>query len=177
MNGIELRPLPDGRGSILDEFETTLPEKLDALRRYQHWELLRIGACDSFGLLDFKSVTLQLSLLADGITQAALALLADELGVCADEFCVLAFGKLGGEELNYSSDIDLVFICQSNAGQYWELGQRLIRALMDATSEGFLYRVDMRLRPWGKSGALFARSMPTSNICKPTPHCGSSRRC
>ena len=132
----------------------TLPAKLDALRRYQHWELLRIGACDSFGLLDFKSVTLQLSLLADGVTQATLTLLSDELAVSTDEFCVLAFGKLGGEELNYSSDIDLVFICQSNAGQYWELGQRLIRALMDATGEGFLYRVDMRLRPWGQSGAL-----------------------
>ncbi len=134
--------------------QSSLPQKLDALRRYQHWELLRIGACDTFGLMDFKSVTLQLSLLADGITQAALSVLSTELNVAPDDFCVLAFGKLGGEELNYSSDIDLVFICRDNAARLWPLGQRLIRALMDTTAEGFLYRVDMRLRPWGKSGAL-----------------------
>lgn len=136
------------------ESEPSLSAKLDALRRYQHWELLRIGACDTFGLMDFKSVTLQLSLLADGITQAALRVLSDALSVATDEFCVLAFGKLGGEELNYSSDIDLVFVCRDDAAQFWPLGQRLIRALMDTTAEGFLYRVDMRLRPWGKSGAL-----------------------
>ncbi|MGH7199250.1 MAG: hypothetical protein ACREJB_01505, partial [Planctomycetaceae bacterium] len=69
-------------------------------------------------------------------------------------FCVLAFGKLGGEELNYSSDIDLVFLARENASRFWPLGQRLIKALMEPTAEGFLYRVDMRLRPWGRSGAL-----------------------
>ena len=131
-----------------------LAAQFDALRRYQKWELLRIGACDSFGLLDLKSVTVQLSLLADSIVQACLAILSDALGLKADGFCVLAFGKLGGEELNYSSDIDLVFLASEDATRYWELGQKLIKALIDATTEGFLYRVDMRLRPWGKSGAL-----------------------
>src|SRR5690606_21916155 len=131
-----------------------LPEHWDAIRRYQKWELLRIGACDSFGLLDLRNVTLQLSLLADGIVQACLAMLREELQVDVSRFCVLAFGKLGGEELNYSSDIDLVFLSEDNATQYWELGQKLIKGLITATAEGFLYRVDMRLRPWGKSGAL-----------------------
>jgi [glutamine synthetase] adenylyltransferase / [glutamine synthetase]-adenylyl-L-tyrosine phosphorylase len=128
--------------------------KLDALRRFQHWELLRIGACDSFGLMDLRSITVQLSLLADAVVQSALAVHAAELGLDTNEFCVLAMGKLGGEELNYSSDIDLVFVCSNNASRFWELGQRLIRSLMDTTGEGFLYRVDMRLRPWGNSGAL-----------------------
>jgi glutamate-ammonia-ligase adenylyltransferase len=131
-----------------------LPAQFDALRRYQKWELLRIGACDSFGLFDLKNVTLQLSLLADSLVQACLAILCEQLGLSADGFSVLAFGKLGGEELNYSSDIDLVFLCQGDATRYWELGQKLIKALIEATTEGFLYRVDMRLRPWGKSGAL-----------------------
>lgn len=131
-----------------------LAQRWDAIRRYQKWELLRIGACDSFGLLDLRNVTLQLSLLADGIVQACLAMLREELQVDVSGFCVLAFGKLGGEELNYSSDIDLVFLSGDNATQYWELGQKLIKGLITATSEGFLYRVDMRLRPWGKSGAL-----------------------
>jgi len=131
-----------------------LAAQFDALRRYQKWELLRIGACDSFGLFDLKNVTLQLSLLADSLVQACLAILCEKLGLKADGFCVLAFGKLGGEELNYSSDIDLVFLCEGDSTRYWELGQKLIKALIDATTEGFLYRVDMRLRPWGKSGAL-----------------------
>ncbi len=134
--------------------ERTITDRLAALRRYQHWELLRIGACDSFGLFDLKSVTIQLSLLADSLVQLCLRLLADELSVPLDGFVVLAFGKLGGEELNYSSDIDLVFLAELDAERFWSLGQRLIRALMESTSEGFLYRVDMRLRPWGRSGAL-----------------------
>ncbi len=131
-----------------------LAAQFDALRRYQKWELLRIGACDSFGLFDLKNVTVQLSLLADSLVQACLAILCEKLHVKSDGFCVLAFGKLGGEELNYSSDIDLVFLADTEATRFWELGQKLIKALLDATTEGFLYRVDMRLRPWGKSGAL-----------------------
>ena len=129
-------------------------ERLDALRRCQQWEQLRLAACDSFGLLDLKSVTLQLSLMADALVQVALHVVATELNIDVDSFVVLAFGKLGGEELNYSSDIDLVFLAETSAEQFWELGQKLIRAIMDTTSDGFLYRVDMRLRPWGNSGPL-----------------------
>lgn len=131
-----------------------LVNELDELRRFQHWELLRIGACDSFGLMDLKSVTVQLSLLADALVQACLTLLSRELELDVDGFCVIAFGKLGGEELNYSSDIDLVFLARSDATRFWTLGQKLIASIADATAVGFLYRVDMRLRPWGRSGAL-----------------------
>jgi len=134
--------------------ESTVDKKLNALRRYQHWELLRIGACDSFGLFDIKSVTVQLSLLADSLVQSCLSILAAEIDVSPEGFAVVAFGKLGGEELNYSSDIDLVFLTDKDATRFWRLGQRLIKALTESTSEGFLYRVDMRLRPWGRSGAL-----------------------
>tara|TARA_R110002072_G_scaffold927_1_gene7410 strand:+ start:80435 stop:84136 length:3702 start_codon:yes stop_codon:yes gene_type:complete len=129
-------------------------QKFEALRTYQHWELLRISACDNFGLLDLKSVTVQLSLLADAVVQTALSIVSDELSINADDFVVLAFGKLGGEELNYSSDIDLVFISKDNAARYWQVGQQLIRGLTDSISGSFLYRVDMRLRPWGNSGPL-----------------------
>lgn len=129
-------------------------DRLNALRKYQQWELLRLAACDSFHLMDLKSVTLQLALLADALVQLCLREVQRETGTDVDDFCVLAFGKLGGEELNYSSDIDLVFVCQSQAERYWGVGQKLIKAISDATCEGFLYRVDMRLRPWGKSGPL-----------------------
>jgi [glutamine synthetase] adenylyltransferase / [glutamine synthetase]-adenylyl-L-tyrosine phosphorylase len=132
----------------------TFDAKLDALRRHQRWELLRIGACDAFGLLDLKSVTVQLSLLADGLVQVCLSILNPEIKPTESGFAVIAMGKLGGAELNYSSDIDLIFLCREDASRFWSLGQRLIKALTDSTGEGFLYRVDMRLRPWGRSGAL-----------------------
>ncbi|WP_237227719.1 glutamine synthetase adenylyltransferase [Rubinisphaera sp. JC750] len=137
---------------------TDFKAQMQAVRHYQHWELLRIGACDSFGLMDFKSITLQLSLLADALVQACLKFAAQKEGVEPEGFSVLAFGKLGGEELNYSSDIDLVFIADKDASRFWPLGQSLIEAITKATADGFLYRVDMRLRPWGRSGALVASS-------------------
>ncbi len=150
------------------ESEETLPGKLDALRRYQRSELLRIGACDAFGLVDFRAATVQLSLLADALVESCLRLVAADLGIDPSGFAVLALGKLGGEELNYSSDIDLIFLSDrsksesgtaatsvaGNASTLNTLAQRLIKALQDSTGEGFLYRVDMRLRPWGRDGEL-----------------------
>ena len=130
------------------------PRRLDRLRAYQHWELLRIGACDLAGLLDLTTVTAQLSHLADSVIWVCLELLARDLGLATAGFVVLGMGKLGGGELNYSSDVDLLFLADEDAATFQRLGERLIRALTEATAEGFLYRVDMRLRPWGRAGPL-----------------------
>ena len=129
-------------------------DALDGLRQYQRWELLRIGACDLTGLLDLGSVTAQLSQLADSVTQVCLETLARGLGAPSTGFVVLGMGKLGGGELNYSSDIDLLFLAAEDVSAYQRLGERLIGSLTQATAEGFLYRVDMRLRPWGRVGPL-----------------------
>ncbi len=129
-------------------------ESLDALRRFQRWELLRIGISDLCGLLDLPSVTQQLSFLAEGIVCAALDRVARRTGIEPSGFTVLAMGKLGGAELNYSSDIDLLFVAAEDAEGYQPLGEQLISALTRPTGEGFLYRVDMRLRPWGVVGPL-----------------------
>ncbi|MEJ5199511.1 MAG: hypothetical protein WHX53_11360, partial [Anaerolineae bacterium] len=126
----------------------------DALRRYQRRELLRIGLCDLCGLLDLPSVTQQLSNLAEGIVAVALELAAAQTATDPAGFTVLALGKLGSAELNYSSDIDLLFLADEDAARYQRLGERLIAVLSQATAEGFLYRVDMRLRPWGAVGPL-----------------------
>ena len=128
--------------------------RLDALRRFQRWELLRIGACDAFGLIDLRAATVQLSLLADSLVQACLTLAGHELMMHSTNLTVLALGKLGGEELNYSSDIDLVFLTDRSPTDALPVAQRLVKALQDSTGEGFLYRVDVRLRPWGRSGEL-----------------------
>jgi glutamate-ammonia-ligase adenylyltransferase len=131
-----------------------IADQLDALRRFQRWELLRIGTCDLLGLLDLPAVTVQLSNLADSMVCTCLAIAVAQSGIPADGFAVIAMGKLGGRELNYSSDIDLLFLCASDANGYRRLGERLIDALTRMMTEGFLYRVDMRLRPWGQVGPL-----------------------
>jgi glutamate-ammonia-ligase adenylyltransferase len=151
---------------LLHETQTTLapllengagpqiPATFDALRRFQRREFLRIGTCDLLDLFDLTTVTAQLSHLADSLLQACLILAAKQVDLPLDGFAVLGMGKLGGLELNYSSDIDLIFLAGSNSEPYHRLGRKLIEAVTRATGEGFLYRVDMRLRPWGQKGAL-----------------------
>ncbi len=129
---------------------------LDALRRFQRWELLRIGAADLLGAYDFTTVTTQLSHVADSLIEAALIAAGQQTKTDVSDFFVIGMGKLGGAELNYSSDIDLIFLAKENASSYLRMGQILIDILTRTTGEGFLYRVDMRLRPWGQSGALVA---------------------
>lgn len=132
----------------------TTDARLSELRRYQHREILRIGMCDAFGLLDLKFVTLQISLLADAMVQVCLQIVCDESSLPTPPFCVLALGKHGGEELNYSSDIDLVLIAQTAGSTAQKTARRLIESIGSRLPTGFLYRVDMRLRPWGDAGPL-----------------------
>ncbi len=135
---------------------SSLDAQLNALRRFQRWQLLRIGTSDLLGLQDLPTITAQLSHLADTVIQICLNLTAQHLAMRPTGFAVLGMGKLGGQELNYSSDIDLIFLAESSDGSYQKLGRRLIEALTRVTAEGFLYRVDMRLRPWGRRGMLVA---------------------
>jgi glutamate-ammonia-ligase adenylyltransferase len=139
----------------MEFMNTRLPsEQLNEVRRYQRGELLRIGASDLLSLYDLPAVTSQLSNLADGITRACLEYASILSNTGTKGFVVIAMGKLGGSELNYSSDIDLLFLCANNGIDYLRLGQNLIDGLASMSAEGFLYRVDMRLRPWGRDGAL-----------------------
>ena len=119
---------------------------LDAQRR----ELLRIGVGDLTSQLDLRRVTEQLSWLAEALIDEALLQVRTTTG----PLTVLAFGKLGGGELNYSSDIDLVFVSEDEPTQYWADTQSLISVLSKSGLGGFLYRVDTRLRPWGREGPL-----------------------
>jgi len=134
--------------------QSTIEAQWNALRRYQRRELLRIGASDMFALLDLPSVTGQLSYLADTLIRISLELAAEQTSTSPDGFAVIGLGKLGGEELNYSSDIDLLFVTDRDSFSYQRLGECLIDILSRVTADGFLYRVDMRLRPWGRSGLL-----------------------
>ena len=98
------------RDEFLADFRLSVSEgeldPIDAVRRTQRWELLRIAACDCFGLMDLRRITLQLSLLADATIQAVLEVsVAAVTGSTAERempLVVVALGKLGGEEHNYS---------------------------------------------------------------------------
>jgi glutamate-ammonia-ligase adenylyltransferase len=135
-------------------------EQLNALRLFQRREFLRIGLSDLLDQFALPAATRQLSHLADSMVRVILRIAAKQTGLPVNEegypvgFAVIAMGKLGGRELNYSSDIDLLFVSQSDRESYHNLGQMVIDDLTRITSEGFLYRVDMRLRPWGHVGAL-----------------------
>jgi glutamate-ammonia-ligase adenylyltransferase len=148
---------------------------MDALRKLRRRELVRIAWRDLVGHAPLPEVLEELSELADAAITAALAfatrLLEPRYGVPRapsgerQELIVLGMGKLGGRELNFSSDIDLVFLypengetdgrkAVANEDYFTRLGQTLIRLLDARTPEGFVYRVDMRLRPFGEPGPL-----------------------
>ena len=124
------------------------------LRRLRQRVLLRTMARDLENRADLEEVCTAMSDLADLSLRAALRWLRE------DELIVVAMGKLGGRELNVSSDIDLVFVhpgTQEKPADQPKLertGRKLIALLNDVTEDGFVFRVDMRLRPYGASGAL-----------------------
>ncbi len=103
-------------------------------------------------------------------------------------FVVLGMGKLGGEELNLSSDIDLLFVYGArgesdgplpldNATYFQRLGQWLIRALAENRPEGFVFRVDMRLRPFGDAGPSALPAMPWNSTTIAMAAVGSATPC
>lgn len=145
-----------------------------ALRMVRQRSMLRVMQRDLLGRAELFEVTEALSYLADASVQIALnfahAQQAERYGQPAKGDCmmVVGMGKLGGLELNASSDIDLIFLYnqedetlggpqgrrQSHAEFFAQVGRKLIRILSEPTEDGFVFRVDMRLRPNGDSGPL-----------------------
>ncbi len=130
--------------------------KLETMRRYQRQQLLRIGTSDFLGLYDLRTVFSQLSRMAVGLVRTCLALAVEQTSVTSFDFSILALGKLGGWELNYSSDIDLVLVVRKELKENTRLAKQFIENIVRNTPEGFLYRVDLRLRPWGNDGPLIS---------------------
>ena len=136
--------------------------QIDALKRFQRREMLRIAARDLLGKDTLRSSTEQLSNLADIVVEGAIRIVLNQTSAHAappGAFVVIGMGKLGARELNYSSDIDLIYLYgatdpeDSSAHEYFQkFGRRLTALLGEHTDEGYLYRVDLRLRPMGKRG-------------------------
>jgi len=156
------------------------PEFLRRLRWLRHRELVRIIWRDLAGLAAVVETLVELSAVADaaicaGITWAQSALEARHgkprsVDGSVASIVALAMGKLGGRELNFSSDVDLIFCFtehgetdgqrpKSNEEFFRLLAQRVVSVLSKKTGDGFVYRVDIRLRPFGNSGPV-AVSLP-----------------
>jgi glutamate-ammonia-ligase adenylyltransferase len=148
------------------------------LARFKRMHLIRIALRDLLGVATLAEVTLELSNLADAIVHGAQESIRRQLvqrfgrplveadtGPIECQFVVIGLGKLGGRELNYSSDIDLMYLYTgdgttsgpikiANRDFNLELARRLTHLLSMMTAEGFCYRVDLRLRPEGSMGEL-----------------------
>jgi glutamate-ammonia-ligase adenylyltransferase len=159
-----------------------LEQQMERLRQFAHGNMLRVAAADLTGVVPLMKVSDYLSEIGEATVARVLRLAFQHLasrhgppkGLRSDEtgLLVLGYGKLGGLELGYGSDLDLVFVHGSDQGSaetlgpksisheqfYSRLGQRMIHMMTTRTPAGILYEVDMRLRPDGSKGML-VRSM------------------
>lgn len=167
------------RQTLLRIPEDDAEQQMESLRQFKNAHLLRVAASDITGTLPVMKVSDYLTWTAETLLQGVLDMAwqqvsakygvpLDEQGQpCSERFIIVGYGKVGGIELSYSSDLDLVFIhnappsCMTdgerpveNAVFYARLGQRIIHILTTRTASGLLYDADMRLRPSGNSGLL-----------------------
>ncbi|MCM0610913.1 bifunctional [glutamate--ammonia ligase]-adenylyl-L-tyrosine phosphorylase/[glutamate--ammonia-ligase] adenylyltransferase [Marinobacter sediminum] len=156
-----------------------LEEQMESLRHFKKAHILRVAASELKGTLPLMKVSDYLTWIAevvlDHVVEVAFSNLVSRHGypkrsdgsACETDFAVIGYGKLGGIELGYTSDLDLVFVHKAdpelatdgektidNAVFYTRLGQRIVHILNTQTPSGQLYEVDMRLRPSGNSGLL-----------------------
>mgnify|MGYP001047339681 CR=1 FL=1 len=148
---------------------------MQQLRRFRNREMVRIVWRDLTRKASLEETTADMTRLAEACLQCALDFLypraCEDFGTPVDaegeaqQMVVLGMGKMGAWELNVSSDIDLIFAYPqagetrggrnlSNQEFFIRLGQKLIKVIDARTADGFVFRVDMRLRPYGQSGAL-----------------------
>ena len=146
-------PIADGQST----------EVLNRLRIAYRSHLLGIAARDLAGLAPMESVASWLSDLADGVLEAALAIARAGLpeGAPGCRFAIIGMGKCGGRELNYVSDVDVIFVAEAIEGDEegalktaTDLAIGVMRACNSVTTEGSIWEVDPALRPEGKQGAL-----------------------
>ncbi len=147
--------------SRLQAFEGDTERQMDALREMHHAQLFRLLAQDLGGLLTVERLADHLSALADVLVGATIDAVWKTLPNRHREqpaFAVIAYGKLGGKELGYASDLDVIFLYddddQDAPPLYAKLAQRFITWMTSHTSAGILFDIDIALRPDGASGLL-----------------------
>ncbi len=127
------------------------------LRRYHEAELMRLGLRDILGLADFEQNLAELSALADACLQYALEVVMRKNKIKTPPFVIIGLGKLGGCEIDYGSDLDILFVTDAPAKDLPKL-QRLAVEVMELlsrrTEQGMVFHTDARLRPDGEKGLL-----------------------
>lgn len=165
---------------MLRTVEDDLELQMEALRQFKQMQFLHIAAADIAGGIELPQVSNHLTYLSEAlveyVVQVAWRQMVDKYGLPSNVlgtdrkgFAVIGYGKMGGFELGYGSDLDLVFLHDSaiqgtsegpkvieNQLFYLRLAQRIIHLFSARTNAGILYEVDMRLRPSGDSGLLVA---------------------
>jgi [glutamine synthetase] adenylyltransferase / [glutamine synthetase]-adenylyl-L-tyrosine phosphorylase len=146
------------------EFHGDLLSAQKILRVYKYREVARIAARDLCGLAPFEEIGRELAALAAAEAEIALRMAVGIVGRSHIPFVVMALGKFGGEDLNFSSDIDLLYVhgrppeAESGSRTVFEhfcrLSETLTRLLHERTGDGLVFRVDLDLRPEGKSGVI-----------------------
>ncbi len=158
-------------------------EKLDLLRKFKTEEILKIGLMDILNDLSLEDTTKEISKLAEICLKGACSISFEELkkefGIPYEtdykgekkesEFAIFGLGKLGGEEINYSSDLDVIFVysCDgatepqkisgkkiTNQEFFSKLSIRILQAMNETREDGFVFKIDSRLRPGGSSGYI-----------------------
>ena len=158
-----------GNSLTMDRNRLESINDMDKLRLFKYEELLKITWLDLDGKFSYKVILDRLSILADSLILKVMQMVSvgknyPTYRKLQIPFCIFAMGKLGANELNYSSDIDLIFVCVDSdefdgdvhayqAGVIDHIRQ-FNKVMEVSTEDGFLYRVDLKLRPWGRSGPL-----------------------
>ncbi|MDB6108689.1 MAG: putative Glutamate-ammonia-ligase adenylyltransferase [Pedosphaera sp.] len=133
------------------------PDQRLWLRRYHQAELMRIGLRDILGVADFEQNLVELSALADACLQYALEMVLRSHKIKSSPLVILGLGKLGGGEINYGSDLDIIFVTEAKAKDLpklqW-LAVEVMEMLSSHTELGVAFVTDARLRPDGEKGLL-----------------------
>ncbi len=178
---------PPGRDELLRDLDSSLykcrrgdlEQYMEVLRQFKNAQVLRVAAADITGTIPLAEVSNHLSAIAETVLGKTLDLAWDHLtqvhgqpegkaDASAAGFAIIAYGKLGGLELGYGSDLDLVFLHDGHAGDghtqgprildnstfFNRLARRIIHLLTTVTAAGTAYEIDTRLRPNGASGLL-----------------------
>jgi glutamate-ammonia-ligase adenylyltransferase len=181
----QLRTEQKSVGKHLAELDGAIRQSFDfgqfcaVLRRHKQIEYLRIGTRDLMPGVTMEETVRELTALADASLEAAYRYCRAELerdyGALRlpgtdkpNRFVILGMGKLGGFELNFSSDIDVIFLYETDEGEsaggargkiaprefFSQFGKRIIQAMGQVSEDGFVFRIDLRLRPLGVNGPL-----------------------
>lgn len=148
----------------LAEVTGDIERQMDVMRHFKHAYIFRFAVQDINGELQLETISDYLSALADLILSVALEIIWPNVRgrhLDVPKFAVIGYGKLGGKELGYASDLDIIFLYDDESPEasevYARFAQRINNWFNSLTSAGLLYETDLQLRPDGNSGLLVSR--------------------